>query len=120
MYRGGRDQSVVEDMIPYTNLNICHKKETSQKRCFTFGYKVTVNIVDAESMIVPKLYAKISFKKMNSKMLILAGDRVGIRFGEIDAKKPISKTDTIKIPYEHNKTPFEAIRITPDIASPKL
>lgn len=52
-------------------------------------------------MIDPKMYAKIEFKRMNSKLLILPGDRVGVRFGTEDS-------------------PFEAIRLQPDIHSDEL
>lgn len=43
-------------------------------------------------------YAKISYNGMNRRMLILPGDRVGIRFGSAE-------------------TPYEAIRMQPDIHS---
>jgi hypothetical protein len=46
-------------------------------------------------------YAKITFNSMNSKMLILPGDRIGVRFGSIE-------------------TPYEAIRMQPDIHSKDL
>lgn len=52
-------------------------------------------------MIEPKMFAKIEFKDMIKKMLILPGDRVGIRFG----------TD---------EQPYEAIRMQPDIEDPAL
>lgn len=35
--RDGRDVEIQDD-IPFTNLNICHKNYPDQKRCFTFGY----------------------------------------------------------------------------------
>ena len=52
-------------------------------------------------MISAKMYAKIMFKSMSKKMLILPGDRVGIRFGT-------------------EAQPFEAIRMQPDIHSTDL
>jgi hypothetical protein len=96
-------QPQVEDMIPFTPLNICHKTDTTQKRCYQFGYQVSIRIEDLSSpkMIEMKPYAKISFNGMNSRMLILPGDRVGIRFGSAE-------------------TPYEAIRMMPDIHSPLL
>jgi hypothetical protein len=52
-------------------------------------------------MVDAVMYAKIMFKSMKEKFLILPGDRVGIRFG----------TET---------QPFEAIRMQPDIHSDRL
>lgn len=91
-------QSIVEDMIPYTPLNICHKQETDQKRCFIYGYQVAIKLVDISPtrMIDMYPYARISFNKMKSKMLILPGDRVGIRFGS-------------------KQNPYERLTVQPDI-----
>ena len=88
-------------MIPYTNLNICHKNKPDQKRCFVFGYQVTINVADLNPMLVPKPYARIKFNSMNGRMLILPGDRLGIRFGSTD-------------------TPYEAVRMQPNIHDPNL
>lgn len=52
-------------------------------------------------MVDAVMYAKIHFKGMLKKMLILPGDRVGIRFGS-------------------EEQPFEAIRMQPDIHSKDL
>jgi hypothetical protein len=71
------------------------------KRCFVFGYQVSIHIVDMMPMLKPQPFAKIKFNAMNSRMLILPGDRLGIRFGSKD-------------------TPYEAIRMQPDIHDPKL
>ena len=57
---------------------------------------MTINIVDMEPMIFPEPFAKIEFKGMDSKMLILPADRVGIRFGS-------------------TKSPFEAVRMQPNL-----
>jgi hypothetical protein len=95
--RMDRKNIEVQDEIPYTNLNICHKNTPEQKRCYTYGYQVTIHVKD-EPMVEAKMYAKIMFKSMKKKMLILPGDRVGIRFGT-------------------EAQPFEAIRMQPDIHS---
>ena len=52
-------------------------------------------------MLVPLPYATIRFKSMNGRMLILPGDRIGVRFGS-------------------SETPYEAIRMQPDIHDPNL
>ena len=52
-------------------------------------------------MLKMRPYAKISFNAMKRKMLILPGDRVGIRFGSTDS-------------------PYEGIRVQPDIHSSNL
>jgi hypothetical protein len=88
-------------MIPFTNLNICHKNQVDQKRCFVFGYQVTINVKDMAPQLKAMPYAKIRFNSMNSRMLILPGDRIGIRFGSTDF-------------------PYEAIRMMPDIHSASL
>ena len=45
MGRVGGDKTLeFQDEIPYTNLNICHKNKASQKRCFVYGYQVTLNV----------------------------------------------------------------------------
>ena len=44
---------------------------------------MTINVADFKPLLVPEIYAKISFKSMNGMMHILAGDRVGIRFDKI-------------------------------------
>jgi len=49
-------------------------------------------------MISPEPFARIEFKGMNSRMLILPADRVGIRFGS-------------------SNSPYEAVRMQPDINS---
>jgi len=97
--RDGRNVEV-QDEIPFTCMNICHKNKPDQKRCFVFGYQVTIHVKDP-GMIQPKIFAKIEFKGMLKKMLILPGDRVGVRFG----------TDM---------QPYEAIRLQPDINSATL
>jgi hypothetical protein len=52
-------------------------------------------------MVDATMYAKIEFKSMLKKMLILPGDRVGVRFGT-------------------EEQPYEAIRIQADIHSAQL
>lgn len=52
-------------------------------------------------MINAKMYAKIMFKSMSQKLLILPSDRIGIRLGTEDQ-------------------PFEAIRMQPNIHSVNL
>lgn len=72
---------MVEDMIPYTNLNTCHKNTDSEKRCFVFGYQVTIHVEDAEPLLEARPYIKIEYMGMRDKMLILPGDRVAVDFG---------------------------------------
>jgi len=88
-------------MIPFTPLNICHKTDTTQKRCEVFGYQVNIFVEDVDPLMELRPYAKISFDEMNSKMMILAGDRIGIRFGAIES-------------------PYEAVRMQADIHSNDL
>ena len=110
MTRGGTRQSVVEDMIPYTNLNICHKDKPDKKRCFVFGYQVTINVADVTPLLLPQLYAKISFNSMNARMLILPGDRVGIRYDKRERITSVKKVDDGP----------ESVRLTPNIDDPAL
>ena len=57
----------VEDEIPYTYLNVCHKNTVDRRRCFLYSYQITLKIRDSVlnpvyPMIVPTVYFKISFK----------------------------------------------------------
>ena len=101
MEPAGIEQEQVEDIIPYTNLNICHKNKTDHKRCFVFGYQVAIHITDRNPWMIPKLYAKINFNGFDKKMLILPGDTVGVRFESVAQA-------------------YEAMRLQPDIHSNDL
>ena len=52
-------------------------------------------------MLIAEPFAKIEFKGMNKRMLILPADRVGIRFGSLD-------------------NPYEAVRMQPNVNSRSL
>lgn len=42
----GLKSNSVEDEIPFTVLNICHKHTEDRKRCFLYAYQITVHIED--------------------------------------------------------------------------
>jgi len=69
-----------EDDIPFTILDICNKANTDRKRCFLYSYQVNMFVKDQDPMLVPKIYTKISFKNLKSKMIILPGDQIKARF----------------------------------------
>ena len=110
-------------MIPYTNLNICHKDKPDKKRCFVFGYQVTINVADVAPLLLPQLYAKISFNSMNARMLILPGDRVGIRYDKkenIVAKEMVDASGKKYMSYTTVDNGAEEIRMAPKIDDPAL
>jgi hypothetical protein len=92
-------------MIPFTPLNICHKTDASQKRCFQFGYQVAIRVTKEEPLLEMKPWVKISFTGMDQRLLILAGDNIGITFG---------------VPSELGTSPYSGVRMQPDIHSPDL
>jgi len=71
----------VEDEIPFTVLNICHKHTEDRRRCFLYAYQVMVHVEDDWTkqgpqypLLEPRVYAKIAFKSLKKKMIILPGD----------------------------------------------
>lgn len=102
----------VEDMIPYTNLNICHKNDDTQQRCFMFGYQVNIYVEDVTPLLEPRPYVKIEYTGMRDRMLILPGDRVSVNFGSDFPEK----CDNLLC----REKSYEAFRMVPDIYSNAL
>lgn len=75
-------QNGKEDEIPFTILNVCNKSNTDRTRCFLYSYQVTLYVKDVSlpKLLAPKMYAKIKFNSVNSKMIILPGDDIKTRF----------------------------------------
>lgn len=89
-----------EDEIPFTILDICNKANVDRKRCFLYAFQITLFVCDKTSppLLEPKVYAKIQFSSLNSKMIILPGDQIKV---------------SLTTPY----TDQEAVRLMPEIYS---
>ena len=112
-YRKGDMSGNIQDEIPFTNLNICHKSDPSQKRCFVYGYQVKINIKDSDRndpfyypMVEPKMYTRIQFNNINNLFKIEPGDRVTVNFGTGSA---LAKTVIQPNIYDRSlKEPFKS------------
>ena len=100
--------SIFEDEIPITTLNICNNNEETTQRCFLYGYQITILVKDSERnppeiypMLKPSVYARITFEGITQKLKILAGDQIAMKFSS-------------------DYTPHDGIRITPNINSNEL
>jgi hypothetical protein len=103
-------------MIPFTPLNICHKTNTSQKRCYVFGYQVSIRVNDVNPLLELRPWAQISFNDMSERMLILPGDNIAIKYGASKCKE-WNSAGCLDWEISEEPSEFEGVRLQPDIHS---